>query len=119
VNRQTDGFALVGQGALDGLFNPPCGIGAELAAFFGIEAFHGFHQADVAFRNQIEQREAKIAVVAGDFDDKAEVSTHHFGARFLVATFYAARQLDFFLWGQKRKFRNFPEILLKSCFVVF
>ena len=74
MHGQADGFALVGQGALDGLFNPPCGVGAEFATFCWVEAFDGFDETDVTFADQIEQWQAGIIVIVRELDHEAQVS---------------------------------------------
>ena len=56
VHRQADRLTIGGQRALDGLFDPPGGVSAELAAFVGIEAFDGLDQAEVAFADEVHQR---------------------------------------------------------------
>src|ERR1700722_5157800 len=51
VDRDADGASLVGDGAGDGLANPPRGVRGELVAPTPFEFVHGFHQADIAFLN--------------------------------------------------------------------
>jgi len=43
----------------------------------GSKALDGFDQAEVAFADQIEEREAKVLVVVCDFDDEAQVGLDH------------------------------------------
>ena len=45
----------------------------------GHRTFHAFHQAHVAFLNQIEKRLAPVGVFLGDGDDQAQVGFRHFG----------------------------------------
>ena len=73
VDGESDRFALICEGAFDRLLDPPRRIGAEFAAFFGVKALHSLHEADVTLGDEIEEREAKIAVVARDFHHEAEV----------------------------------------------
>ena len=56
MDRQADGLGLVGQGAFDGLLDPPRAVGGKFAAFGGVKPLDRFHQADVALADQIEQR---------------------------------------------------------------
>ena len=95
VNRQTDGLGLIGERALDGLLDPPGTVGGELGALGGVETFDGLHQADVALVDQVEQRQAVILVIAGDFDDQAQVGLDHLFAGFFVALFDAGGEFDF------------------------
>src|SRR5207253_10459506 len=46
MDRQTNRLRLIRQRALDRLFDPPCGVGAKLAAFGRIETLDRFHQTD-------------------------------------------------------------------------
>ena len=73
VHGQTNRPAVVGDRASDGLTNPPGRIGGELEAAPELEAVHGFHQPDVAFLDQIEQREPASEVALRDRDDETQV----------------------------------------------
>jgi len=73
VHRNTDGAGLIGDGARDGLANPPGGVGGELVTAAVLELVHGLHQADVAFLNQIEELQAAIGVLLGNRDHQAQV----------------------------------------------
>ena len=92
MDRQADGLALVGQGALDRLLDPPRRVGAELAALLRVEALHRLHQADVALGNQVEQRQAVVGVVMGDLHHQAQVRLDHVLTRRLVAPLDLAGQ---------------------------
>ena len=70
---QADGAAVVGDGAADGLADPPGGVGRELEAAAELEAVDRLHQADVAFLDQIEQRQAAIRVALGDRHHQPQV----------------------------------------------
>ena len=73
VHRDADGAGLIGDGAGDGLANPPGCVGGELVAAAVFEFVDGFHQADVALLNQVEELQAAVGVLFGDGDDEAEV----------------------------------------------
>ena len=49
MDGQADGFGLVGQGALDGLLDPPGTVGRELAAFGRVKALDSLHQPNISF----------------------------------------------------------------------
>ena len=85
MHRQANGFGLVGQRAFDGLLDPPRTVSGKLAALGRVKPLHGFHQADVAFADQIEQRQAEAFVIVRDFHDQAQVGLDHLFAGFLVA----------------------------------
>ena len=55
VHRDTDGAGLISDGASDRLANPPCGIGGEFVAAAVFEFLNRFHEAHVAFLNQVEE----------------------------------------------------------------
>jgi hypothetical protein len=79
VDRDADGAGLIGDGACDGLADPPCGVGGEFVAAAVFEFFDGFHEAHVAFLDEVEEGEAAVGVFFGDGDDEAEVGLDHLG----------------------------------------
>ena len=79
VHRDADGAGLVGDGAGDGLANPPDGVGGELVAAAILEFLDALHQADVAFLDQVEEGLAAVGVFLGDGDDQAQVGLGHVG----------------------------------------
>ena len=78
VHRDADGAGLVGDGPGDGLANPPGGVGAEFVAAAIFVLVHRPHQPGVAFLDEIEEREAAIAVLLGDRDHQSEVAAGEF-----------------------------------------
>src|SRR3990167_9208884 len=77
VHRNTDGACLVGDRASDRLTDPPGCIGRELVTATVFELVHRFHQADVAFLNQVEELQATVGVLLGDRDNQAQVGFNH------------------------------------------
>ena len=75
MDGQTDRLALVGQGALDRLLDPPRGVGAEFSALRGVETLDGLHQTDVALGDEVEQRQAEVRVIVRDLHDQTQDST--------------------------------------------
>ena len=73
VERHPDGAALPGQRGEDGLADPPDGVGDELDALVGVELPGRGEEPDVAFADQIGEREPAVLVFLGDRDDEAEV----------------------------------------------
>ena len=65
---------MIGDGAGDRLANPPGGVGAELEAAAIFVLVHRPHQAGVAFLDDVQEREAAVAVFLGDGDDQAQVA---------------------------------------------
>ena len=79
VHRDADGARLVGDGAGDGLANPPGGVGGKLVAAAILEFLDRLHQAHVAFLDQVEEGEAAVGVFLRDGNDEAQVGLDHFG----------------------------------------
>src|SRR5215831_13920911 len=77
VHGDADGAGLVGDGAGDGLADPPRGVRGELVAAPVLELVHGLHETDVAFLDQVEELEAAVRVLLGDGDDEAKVGLYH------------------------------------------
>jgi hypothetical protein len=59
---------LVGDGARDGLTNPPVGIGREPVALVVVELLDRADQAHVAFLDEVEEGHAAAEVLLGDRD---------------------------------------------------
>ena len=78
MHRNTDGASLVGNAAGDSLANPPGGVGREFVAPAVFKLVDGFHQADIAFLNQIKKLQAAVGVLFGDRNDQAQVGLNHF-----------------------------------------
>src|SRR5262244_2705790 len=77
VHGDADGARLVGDRAADRLPDPPGGIGRKLVAAAILEFVDRFHQADIAFLDQVEELQAAVGVFLGDGDDEAQVRLHH------------------------------------------
>jgi len=78
VNRDTDGASLVSDGAGDGLANPPSRVSGKLVAAAPLEFVGAFHEADVAFLNEVEKLEAAVAIFFGDGDNQTEIGLGEF-----------------------------------------
>jgi hypothetical protein len=100
LSTMCTGLGLVGQSALDGLLDPPSGVGGELAALFRIEALDGFHEANVAFGNEIGDGHAVVGIVLGDFNDQTEVCLDHVGSSLLIALMNALREFNLLFRGE-------------------
>ena len=73
VDRDPDRARLVGDRARDRLADPPGGVGGELEALAVVELLDRAHQADRALLDQIEERQALVAVALGDRDHEPQV----------------------------------------------
>src|SRR6185369_4416839 len=90
VHGNTDGARLVGDGAGDGLADPPRRVGRELVAALVLELVDRLHQPDVAFLDQVQELQAAVRVLLRDGDDQAEVGFH----QLLLGRFRADLALD-------------------------
>src|SRR4029077_16012779 len=118
-HRQPDGFALVRQCAFDRLFDPPRGVSAKLSALRRIEPLHRLHEPDVAFGDQIQQRQTKVCVVMRDLDDQTQVGPDHQSARLAVTLFDLSGQLNLLLRSQERDLPDLAQVNLNSCIAIF
>src|SRR5208282_509163 len=73
VHRDANRARLIRNGASNRLPNPPRGISRELIAAAVFELVYGFHQADVALLNQVEELQAAIGVLLRNRDHQAQV----------------------------------------------
>src|SRR5262249_16936348 len=64
---------LVGDGSSDGLTDPPGGVGGEFVTATVLELVDGFHEADVALLNEVEELEAAVGVLLRDGDNEAKI----------------------------------------------
>ena len=78
VNRNADGTCLVGDGTGNRLTDPPCGVSRELVAAAVFEFVYRFHQADIAFLNQIKELQAAVGVFFGNGNNQTQVGLNHF-----------------------------------------
>ncbi len=74
MHRDADGAGLVGDGAGDGLADPPGRVGRELVAAAILVFVHRPHQAGVAFLDEIEEGQAAVAVFLGDRHHQPQVA---------------------------------------------
>ena len=65
---------MVGDGAGDRLADPPRRVRAELVAAAVLVLVDRAHQARVAFLDDVQERQAAVAVLLGDRDDQAQVA---------------------------------------------
>jgi len=73
VDGDADGAGLVGDAAGDGLANPPRGVGGKTKTAMIIKFFHCFHQAKIAFLNEVEKRYPATDIFLGYAHYKAGI----------------------------------------------
>ena len=79
MDRDADRAGLIGDGAADGLANPPGGVGGKFVPLFVLELVHRLHQTDVALLDQIQKGQAAVGVAFGDGDHQTQVGLGHAG----------------------------------------
>src|SRR4051794_39501779 len=77
VDRDADRARLVGKRTRNRLADPPGRVGGELETLAVVELLRGPDEAERAFLDEVEERQALVAVVLGDRDDQSEVGLDH------------------------------------------
>ena len=101
VHRDADRARLVGERAGDRLADPPGRVGRELEALAVVELLRGAHEAERALLDEVEERQALVAVVLRDRDDEAQVGLDHLLLGVEVAALDALGEVDLLLGGQQ------------------
>src|SRR3954447_15009376 len=97
VDGDADRARLVGERTGDRLADPPGRVRRELEALAVVELLRGAHEAERALLDEVQEREALVAVVLGDRDDQAQVGLDHLLLRVQVAALDLAREVDLLL----------------------
>src|SRR5438270_10559315 len=119
MDRQTNRLGLVRERALDRLFDPPGGVSTERATFRRVETLDCFHQADVSFRDQIEQRQSKIGIIVRNLDYEPQVGADHERTGLPIAFFDLGGELNLLLRGQKGDLPDLAQVNLYSSIAIF
>src|SRR5829696_1578626 len=114
VDRDADRAGLVGERAGDRLADPPRRVGGELEALAVVELLRGAHQAERALLDEVQERQALVAVVLGDRDDQAQVGLDHLLLRVEVAALDPAREVDLLLGGEQADLADVLQEQLKG-----
>ena len=98
---------------VDFAFDPVDGEGDEAHTALRLEAFDGFHQADVAFLDEVAERQAVAGKAARDVHDEFEV-VHDEGLRGVdvVGFLQGNGQPAFFVGIQSRNLPDFGDVLV-------
>ena len=101
VDGHPDRARLVGERARDGLADPPRRVRRELEALAVVELLRRANEADRPLLDQIEERQALVAVLLRDRDDEAQVRLDHLLLRAVVAALDPLRELDLLRGGEQ------------------
>src|SRR5690606_1531412 len=96
MDRDTDSPCLVGNGARNGLADPPRGIGAEFKAFRVVEFLDRFDKPHIPFLDQVQEQHAAAYIAFRDRYDETQVGFSKAFFRFFVALFNECRKANFF-----------------------
>ncbi len=113
VHRDADRAALVRDRSRDRLANPPGCVGAEFVATSMLEFVDRSHQAGVAFLDQVQERQAAVAILFGDRNDQPQVAGRQdaFGGVVVVAISIAfCRRDEPVFWAFRRSFASSNEV---------
>lgn len=119
MDGEADGFSLVGKGATNGLLDPPAGVSAELNATTGQETIDGFHQAEVALGDEVEDGQAAVVVIGGKFHHEAKIGFDHEFAGMVFASADPAGEAEFLLPIQEGGFADAFKVGLQGGGEVF
>src|SRR5215211_6425011 len=97
VDRDADRARLVGERAGDRLADPPGRVRRELEALAVVELLRRADQPERALLDQVQERQALVAVVLGDRDHQAQVGLDHLLLGVEVAALDAAGEVDLLL----------------------
>ena len=97
LHGHPDRVAVLLDGALQGLADPPRGVGGEAEAALPVELVDGPHQAERALLDQVAEVDAPVLVPPRPVDHQAEVGRDHLAAGLVVTGRDALGQLDLLL----------------------
>ena len=97
-----DGVAVLLDGTLQGLADPPGGVRRESEAPLPVELVHGPHEAEGPLLDEVGEVHAPVLVAARPVDHQAQVGGDHLAARLVVAGRDALGQLDLLLVVRQR-----------------
>src|SRR6185437_8032492 len=102
--------AVVGDRLYDRLPDPPDRVRDELDAVRVVELLSGANEAEVAFVDQIGQRNAVVLVALGDRHDEAQIGADESVERLRVAGANAAGELGFLVSREQRVGANLVQV---------
>src|SRR5688500_9810438 len=73
----TNRVVLIDQSPVDGLANPPTGIGRKLDTALGVESLHGPHEPSISLLDEIQKGEMGALVAFGHVDHQTQVGENH------------------------------------------
>src|ERR1019366_5208420 len=89
---------------------PPRRIGREAKPALRVEFFQSVDQSEIAFLDQIGERQAAIEVVLGDTDDEPKIVLDHLLPRLEIAIAIRARVVELLRGSEERALPDFVEV---------
>ena len=130
MDRNADRPGLIGDGAGDGLADPPSGVSRELEAFRVIEFLDGLDKTHVPFLDEVQKLHPAADVMLRDGNDESQVGRDEFFLRRLARFLFFFRrvrgvpgddrfgELGLFLRAKQRNFAHFLEVHLHGVVVL-
>src|SRR4051794_31197911 len=97
VDGDADRAGLVGERTGDRLTDPPRRVGRELEALAVVELLRRANETERPLLDQVQERQALVAVVLRDGDDEPQVGLDHLLLGVQIPAFDAAGEVDLFL----------------------
>ena len=113
VERHAHDAALLRQCLQDRLPDPPDGVRDELDLLRLVELLCGADESEVAFVDQVGERDSLILILLGHRHDEAEVGAHEGVVRLAVAGVNRARQFRFAFAGNERVAADVFQVLVQ------
>ena len=112
MHRDADGTGLIGNGAGNGLPDPPGGVGGKLKALGVVEFFHRLDKAQIALLDEIQELHAAAHIPLGNGNHQTQICLGKplFGGH--IALRHPDGQLDLLLGGKQRHPADLLEVHL-------
>ena len=110
MHGNADGSGVVGNGAGDGLPDPPRRVGGEFIALGIVKFPDRLDEAKIALLNKVEQRQATADIALRDGYDKAQIRLDHRIVRRFIALGEAFGDLRLLLARQERDLADLLEV---------
>src|SRR5262249_44374942 len=75
-----------------------------------LKPFHSFHEANIAFANEVEERHAKAFVLARDLDDQPQIGLDHLLSCLFFATLNAVGKRRLFLLAEQIQLADLTQV---------
>jgi hypothetical protein len=112
--RNAKSTTLLGERMKNRLPDPPDGVGDEFDVLLRIEFLRRLHQPDVAFVDEVQKGDVRIAEALRVRNDETEIRFDQLFERDFVVLLRATREIALLFRSQPRYFRNLLQILIQE-----